>query len=200
MAKFPRVPKLSKAEQEELLTEFCQALATLKNSQEVAKFLLDLLGTQEMEMLAKRLKIAKLLLEGWKYPEIRRQLKTSAGTISRINLWLKMSGEGYRLIAERTVKKKDAYTDFVKDELKRYMRRYASYYWPFLLWDEVMKKLSHRQKQKFQEILVRTENKSKLYKEFDLLLKDIYAKKPSLYQKLKTEKLKSDLQKPQKER
>jgi len=196
MAKFPKVPRLSRVEQEKLLTEFCQALAALKNPQETAKFLLDLLGPQEMGMLAKRLKIAKLLLEGWKYPEICRQLKTSTGTISRINLWLKMSGEGYRLIAKRTEKKKDPYGELVKSELKRYTRRYASYYWPFLLWDEVMSKLNQRQKKKFQTILVRTEDKGKLYEEFDLFLKDLYAKKPDLYQKLQQEKLqKKKLQK-----
>jgi len=191
MAKFSRIPKLSKQEQEELITEFCQALATIKNPQEAAKFLLDLLGTQEIEMLAKRLKIAKLLLEGWKYPEIRRQLKVSDGTTARVNLWLRMSGEGYRLIAERTKKKKeDPYCKFVKQELKRYMHRYATYYWPFLLWDEVMTNLSRRQKEKFREILVRAEDKRKIYQEFDLLLREIYAKKPSLYQKLMAEKLK----------
>jgi len=195
MAKFPKIPKLSKEEQEELIAEFCQALATIKNPQEAVKFLLDLLGRQEIEMLAKRLKIAKLLLKGWKYPEIRRQLKTSQGTIARINLWLKMSGEGYRMIAARTKKEKDPYTEFVKDELKRYLRRYSKYYWPFLLWEEVMANLSRRQKEKFQEVLVRAENKDKIYKEFNLLLKDIYAKKPSLSQELMTEKLKGETQK-----
>lgn len=190
MAKFPRISKLSKQEQEELITEFCQALATIKNPQEAAKFLLDLLGAQEIEMLAKRLKVSKLLLGGWKYPEIRRRLKVSDGTIARVNLWLKMSGEGYRLIAERTRKKKeDPYCKFVKQELKRYMHRYATYYWPFLLWDEVMANLSRRQKEKFQAILARTEDKRKIYQEFDLLLRETYTKKPSLYQKLLSEKL-----------
>lgn len=199
MAKFSRISKLSKQEQEELITELCQALATIKNPQEAAKFLLDLLGTQEMEMLAKRLKLAKLLLDGWKYPEIRRQLRVSDGTIARVNLWLKMSGEGYRLIAGRTKEKKeDPYCKLVKQELKRYMHRYATYYWPFLLWDEVMAKLSQRQKEKFQAILARSEDKRKIYQEFDLLLRETYTEKPPLYQKLLSEKLTTERVKSEK--
>ena len=108
MAKFPRISKLSKKEREELLLEFCEALVAIKNLKEAASFITDLLGKQEIEMLAKRLKIAKLLLEGNKYGEISDELKVSFGTIARINLWLKTSGEGYRLITKRTGRRKES--------------------------------------------------------------------------------------------
>ena len=41
----------------------------VKNSVEAAKFLTDLLSSQEVEMLAKRLKIAGLLIKGSTYEE-----------------------------------------------------------------------------------------------------------------------------------
>jgi len=188
MAKFPRIPKLSKAEQERLLAEFCQALVVIKKPQEAAEFIKDLLGDQEMEMLAKRLKIAKLLLEGENYSEICQELKVSNGTIARVNLWLKMSGEGYRLIVQRTKKEENVRADLVGEEMKRHMRRYATYYWPFLLWEEAMANLSRRQKEKFQATLAQTEDKRKIYQEFNLLLQNTYTKKPSLVEKLKAEK------------
>lgn len=101
MAKFPRISKLSKKEQEELILEFCEAFVAIKNTREAASFVKDLLGRQEIEMLAKRLKIAKLLLEGKKYGEIGDELRVSFGTIARVNLWLKTSGEGYRIFFGR---------------------------------------------------------------------------------------------------
>ena len=191
MAKFSRIPKLSQAEQEKLLTEFCQALVVIRNPQEAAQFIKDLLGGQEMEMLAKRLKIAKLLLNGENYSAIRQALKVSNGTIARVNLWLKMSGEGYRLVAQRTKKEEHPRANFMGEEMRRYMRRYATYYWPFLLWEEVMTNLSRRQKEKFQATLARTEDKRKIYQELDLLLQNTYAKKPPLAERLKAEKLKT---------
>ena len=101
MAKFYYKSKLSKQEQEELLIDFCNAVSSIKDSKEAAQFLKDLLSPQEAEMLAKRMKIADLLLKGWKYKQIGEQLKVGEGTIARISEWLKFTGDGYRLIVKR---------------------------------------------------------------------------------------------------
>jgi uncharacterized protein YerC len=72
MAKFPRIPKLSKQEQEKLLIGFCKALVELRTPEEAAHFLKDLLSKQEAEMLAKRIEIARLLIEGLTYENIQK--------------------------------------------------------------------------------------------------------------------------------
>lgn len=178
MAKFPRVSKLTKKEQEKLLWEFCEAFVAIKKIEEVASFIKDLLGKQEIEMLAKRLKIAKLLLEGKNYDEIYNELKVSYGTIARVNFWLKTSGEGYRLIAKRTKKKEKSEVELMVGEtLNRHIQARASYYWPYLLWKELMKSLGQRKRKRLQEILVESKDKEKIYQELDKLLKETYGKR-----------------------
>src|SRR3990167_1666437 len=102
MAKFPRNPKLTKSQTQELIVDLCEAIALTGSSNEAAELLTDLLGKQELEMIAKRLRIAELLLEERTYEEIREALKTSGSTIARVQVWLQQSGEGYRKIIERT--------------------------------------------------------------------------------------------------
>lgn len=66
-----RYNKLQKTEKLKLLTALCEAISCTKNSQEAAKLLTDLLSPAEIEMVAKRLEIAKLLIKGYSYDEIK---------------------------------------------------------------------------------------------------------------------------------
>ena len=111
MAKFSRIPKLSKKERQNLLIALCEALTSIKKKEEAAQFLADLLSPQELEMLAKRLEIAKLLIDGDTYATICGKLKVSHNTIARVNAWLTLSGSGFRLVIERTrIKRKKIYS------------------------------------------------------------------------------------------
>lgn len=102
MAKFSRIPKLTKKERQNLLIALCEALISVRKKEEAAQFLADLLSPQELEMLAKRLEIARLLIDGDTYDAIRGKLKVSHNTIARVNAWLTLSGSGFRLVIERT--------------------------------------------------------------------------------------------------
>src|SRR3989344_4225178 len=106
MAKFLYKSKLSKEDQDELLMNFCDSLSSIKNSKEAAQFLKDLLSPQEAEMLAKRVKVAELLLAGWSYKRITDYLKVGEGKVARISEWLKLTGDGYRLITIRLKEKR----------------------------------------------------------------------------------------------
>jgi len=106
MAKFSNPSKLPEKERENLIANFCLALAQLNNVMDVSQFLKDLLSVQEMEMLAKRLKTASLLLDGWTYAKISQELKMASNTIARVHEWLKVSGEGYRLVTEKLSREK----------------------------------------------------------------------------------------------
>ena len=105
MAKFSRIPKLTKKERQNLLIALCEALTSIKKKKEAAQFLTDLLSPQELEMLAKRLEIAKLLISGDTYDAIRGKLKVSHNTIARVNASLTLSGSGFRLVIEQTKNK-----------------------------------------------------------------------------------------------
>lgn len=180
MAKYPRVPKLSPKEQEQFLLEFCEAMLSLKSLKEVVSFLKDIFTKQEIEMISKRLKIARLLLEGKTYEEIRKDLKVSNGTISRVNVWLKISGEGYRMVVERTKPAKE-YTvvDEIREANLAYKKKYPMYFWPELLYERITKDLSQRRKEEIKKALQAAESKEDLYQIMDRLLTDRYKKNQS---------------------
>jgi len=177
MAKFSRIPKLSKKERQELLITLCEALATVRKRDEAAQFLTDLLSPQELEMLAKRLAIAKHLIDGKTYDFIRGILKVSHNTIARVNAWLTLSGSGFRLVIERTknITQKDSSKEFEEKydpySWQNIKRRYSMYFWPQLLIEEIIKKFNEKEKQKLFSILSSIEGKRGILKEVDKQLK-----------------------------
>lgn len=174
MAKFTRISKLSQKEEEALLIDFCRACTVVHNPLEAAQFLKDLLTEPEVGMLAKRLKIAQLLLEGWTYDQIKQALKVSNGTIGRIGAWLKRGGDGFKLIYQRTPKSKEGLVSHdIINEWEKHKRTYSQYYWPFLLWERLEKEADWRQKQKFRQIFSELKDKTKLYRELSDFFKRI---------------------------
>src|SRR3989344_809028 len=71
---------------------------TLMDSKEDVRLLFkDLFTHTEYKMFAKRLEIARRLISGQKYDEIKDALKVTAVTISHVNNILSERGEGYRI-------------------------------------------------------------------------------------------------------
>jgi TrpR-related protein YerC/YecD len=171
MAKFPRYPKISKEEQDELLIWLCEAVANLKNKREAAEFLKDILSRQEAEMIARRLKTAQLLIEGLSYGEISHQLKISPSTIAKINEWIKLSGNGYRMVLERMNQNKEK-GNSIDDKYDYYSwrnvkRRYPAYFWPQLLLESVISSAREADKKKIKAVLGKMDKKSKLFKQLN---------------------------------
>ena len=96
-----RQSKLTQAKRQYLILRLCQGLSVLKNPQEVAEALTDLLTPKEIETIAKRLEIAELLIKNKDYQIIRDELKVGFSTIARVNTWLNLSGEGFKIILSR---------------------------------------------------------------------------------------------------
>ena len=169
-----RYSRISNKEKEELLEEFCQAISVLKSPKEIMNFITDLLTKQEMIMLAKRLKIAKLLIEGKDYRSIESLLKVSHSTIAKVNQWLLESGEGFRLVAERTKKEKpkpESFWELAMRDWRRFRRTHSLYFWPQLLIEEIIKTMNKKQKEKIRQAIKKLDYKSKLYKQISKLLK-----------------------------
>lgn len=92
----PKVSRISvdKKKMDRFYDDFWSAVALLETKKEVREFLFDLLTHTERKMLAKRLQIAMMLLEGYDYQAIRENIKVTDGTIARINNWLKTGATG----------------------------------------------------------------------------------------------------------
>ncbi|MDP2649222.1 MAG: Trp family transcriptional regulator [bacterium] len=166
-----RIEKLSKSDQESLIFDLVNALVAAQSVSDAALFLQDLLTKAEMKMLGKRLRIAKLLIDGMTYREIEEALHVGHGTVAKIAIWLSERGDGFRKIIQKlprqsTNKNWEELSDW--DGLKR---RYSIYFWPELLLEEVIKTASKKQKDKIKNVLDKLDEKSELHKKIGKYLK-----------------------------
>lgn len=185
MAKFSKINKLSAKEEEQLLIEFCKALVEVKTSEEAAQFLKDLLSRQEATMLAKRIAIARNLIEGSTYEDIQKGLKVSYGTIARVSHWLENSGEGYRMVVKRVKPEKSAEEKYIEElekpvSWKAIKRKHSIYFWPELLLEEIVKNASKRQKERLRNIIGKFDEKSELFERLNSILKEQYKRGKSI--------------------
>jgi TrpR-related protein YerC/YecD len=169
MGKYSAVNKLTKTQQQELFIDFATALSYLKNPVESANFIKDLLSEVEVVMLARRLEVARLLLDGNTYDQIRRGMNVSNTTIAKVHTWLNLYSDGYRTIVERTNKsiKSTTNSNLSFAHLKN---KYPTHFWPELILDEIVRNASIKQKQKIVAVLNQMKEKTKLSKELTQLL------------------------------
>lgn len=97
------------------------SVAELDKRDQVKAFLKDLLSESEAIMLARRIKIARRLLEGVGYDEIQKELKTGRSTIANVDRWLTSGFKGY----ETAIKK---FTAVVEHRLKEAKSKKAEPY------------------------------------------------------------------------
>jgi len=86
---------LPQKEKNELLNELWSSVTLLDTKDEVENFFRDLLSQTEALMLARRVRIARHLLEGKSYEDIQKNMSTSYSTIASVHRWLQDSNEGY---------------------------------------------------------------------------------------------------------
>lgn len=79
----------------------CGSFLKLKNEQEVANFLRDLLTIKEIEEFANRLEMARLLAKGWPYKRIAREIGVSTTTVTRTAHWLFHGCGGYKKVLKK---------------------------------------------------------------------------------------------------
>jgi TrpR-related protein YerC/YecD len=78
-----------------------KAFLKLKNEQEVADFLRDILTLPEIEEFTNRLEIARLLIKGLSYKKIAEQTGVSTTTVTRTAYWLFKGCGGYWEVIKR---------------------------------------------------------------------------------------------------
>jgi TrpR-related protein YerC/YecD len=87
-----------KNEETELLFS---AILSLETKEDCYRFFEDVCTVGELQAMAQRFYVAKLLSEQCTYQEIEKRTKTSAATISRINRCLKYGADGYKNALEK---------------------------------------------------------------------------------------------------
>lgn len=169
--KTKRIERLSKEDQESLTFDLIHAFTQTSNVGQAALFLQDLLTKAEMKILGRRLRIAKLLIEGMTYNEIAENLYTSHATVAKIGAWLAERGDGFRKIIEKLPKQRQIKNWTERSDWDNFKRRYSLYFWPELLLEEIVKSANEKQKGKIRQVLEKLEEKSKLHRQIEKLLK-----------------------------
>lgn len=85
----------------EHIDELYRAILQLESLDECRSFLGDLLTEHEVNELADRWRVARMLTDGISYTVIEKETGASSRTIARVAAWLKTGKGGYRMMLER---------------------------------------------------------------------------------------------------
>jgi TrpR-related protein YerC/YecD len=78
-----------------------ETVASLRTKDEAQRFLRDLCTRAELDAMAHRWQVARLLDEGLPYLEVARRAHASTTTVTRVAQWLRRGEGGYRLALQR---------------------------------------------------------------------------------------------------
>jgi TrpR-related protein YerC/YecD len=81
--------------------ELYATIASLRTTDETRRFLRDLCTRSELEAMAHRWEVAKLLDQGFPYLEVAKRAHASTTTVTRVAQWLHNGEGGYRLALNR---------------------------------------------------------------------------------------------------
>jgi len=90
------------------LDDLADALLVLRTRDEARRFLRDLCTLGELEALAHRWQIARLVDSGRAYLDVAETVHTSTATVTRVAHWLRHGAGGYALALDRTARSKEA--------------------------------------------------------------------------------------------
>ena len=88
-----------------------EAFLMMEDKDDCYNLFSDMFTDQEMVSFARRLRVAKLLLNGATYGMIQEQIPVSSATITRINTVLQYGEGGYRHIMEKMLRKSQDETE-----------------------------------------------------------------------------------------
>jgi TrpR-related protein YerC/YecD len=86
------------------LDDVLDVILRLEDMDEARRFFRDLCTPSELEAMAQRWSVVRLLERGLPYQEVSRLTGASTTTVTRVAHWLKRGEGGYRLALERSPK------------------------------------------------------------------------------------------------
>jgi TrpR-related protein YerC/YecD len=83
------------------IRDLLQTIVEVRNLDEAERFFRDLCTLAELNAMAHRWQVAKLLDEGWTYVDVAQEARASTATVTRVAQWLRHGEGGYRLALDR---------------------------------------------------------------------------------------------------
>jgi TrpR-related protein YerC/YecD len=90
------------------MRELVEAIRSLSTRDQLESFLRDLCTIGELETLAQRWQVARLVHQGLPYLEVAEKTGASTTTVTRVAHWLNHGEGGYRSAIEKTKRAKSA--------------------------------------------------------------------------------------------
>ena len=84
------------------MKDLFETISKLRSREETERFLRDLCTISELEAMAHRWEVARMLDHGLPYLEIAARTHASTTTVTRVAHWLRYGEGGYRLALDRT--------------------------------------------------------------------------------------------------
>ncbi len=114
---------------------FYRMVAGIRNPKDAENFFRDLLTPSESLMLTRRIEIAKLLLEGYNFEEIKVKLKVGFNTINIVNRWLFSGFGGYLNEIKKSKSMKEFHESVPSSDWRRIKMKYPAHFLIFNLID-----------------------------------------------------------------
>lgn len=89
------------------LDQLFESILTLETLEDCYIFFDDLCTVNELQSLAQRLEVARMLRKGYTYHKIEADTGASTATISRVKRCLNYGNDGYKLALERLEQKEE---------------------------------------------------------------------------------------------
>jgi TrpR-related protein YerC/YecD len=83
------------------IRDLLETVLRLETADEAERFFRDLCTLAELEAMAHRWQVAKLVDQGLPYHEVSRRTGASTTTVTRVAHWLRHGEDGYRLALDR---------------------------------------------------------------------------------------------------
>ncbi|WP_096187016.1 YerC/YecD family TrpR-related protein [Evansella halocellulosilytica] len=83
------------------LDQLFEAILSLKDKEECYQFFDDLCTMNEIQSLAQRLEVARMLMDGYTYQRIEKDTGASTATISRVKRCINYGNDGYQMTLDR---------------------------------------------------------------------------------------------------
>ncbi|HAR99890.1 MAG: TrpR family protein YerC/YecD [Candidatus Moranbacteria bacterium GW2011_GWC2_37_73] len=96
-----KVYSIDKKEKQKIINDLFEIFVELKTKNEVFTFLLGLFTPSEVVMIARRIQVVKMIIDGACYDEIRIKLKVSNQTITKMEHWLRGDDEKTEFITRK---------------------------------------------------------------------------------------------------
>ena len=97
--------RMHREKQLDLVFDLINAFRLLANPLDTSLFIQDLFTADEIRILAKRLRIAKLLLKDYTQKQVVDEVKCSYATVTKVKSWLDQKGDGLKKIIAKLPEK-----------------------------------------------------------------------------------------------